>query len=173
MQVITEEYKKLNMALHEVNAEYGKSGKLSADPVLHLAKALHTYDILDYGCGKSTLQMNRPFKINQYDPAVKKYEALPNPADIVVCTDVLEHIEPECLEQVMRHLFELTKKVGFFKIATRPAKKILADGRNAHLIVRPMLWWLKLLDEIGFGIKENKNEKDQEFDIVVYKKETM
>jgi hypothetical protein len=36
-------------------------------------------------------------------------------------------------------------KIGFFTIATKPARKFLNDGRNAHLIQKPSSWWLPLM----------------------------
>ncbi len=110
--------------------------------VMSIAKKLGTNDILDYGCGKSMLARNLPFDIQEYDPAIKEFAKEPVPADIVVCTDVLEHIEPALLENVLAHLKSLVKKAGFFTVATRPAKKILADGRNAHLIVQDIDFWV-------------------------------
>lgn len=126
-------------------------------------------DILDYGCGKSTLQQQLPFKIQQYDPAVPKYSTLPDPADIVVCTDVLEHIEPDNLGNVLLHIHSLAKKAAFLVIATRPAKKILEDGRNAHLIVKDMVWWLGALKECGFYVHMVQNKNDQEFKVICLK----
>jgi hypothetical protein len=145
MQLITDTYRSLNEQLHKERPDYGTSGQKHAGTILSLAKALGTQDILDYGCGKSTLSKQMPFIIKQYDPAVPKYSAMPEPADIVVCTDVLEHIEPECLDKVLDHLADLTNKVGFFTIATRAAAKTLQDGRNAHLIVENGNWWLEKL----------------------------
>ena len=145
MQLISNEYRRLNEQLHKDVSEYGKSGQRNAKGVMNLAMSLSTQDILDYGCGKSTLAKNLPFLIRQYDPAIPKYNELPEPAEIVVCTDVLEHIEPDCIDNVLAHLQKLTKQAGYFTIATRPAKKTLADGRNAHLIVEPAIWWLNKL----------------------------
>jgi 2-polyprenyl-3-methyl-5-hydroxy-6-metoxy-1,4-benzoquinol methylase len=166
MQLISNEYCRLNEQLHTSNEHYGVSGKRHAAFVYQMAQNLNTTDILDYGCGKSTLARNLPFTIQQYDPAVSKYAAMPEPADIVVCTDVLEHIEPELIDNVLAHLQKLTKKAGFFTVATRPAKKILADGRNAHLIIQPANWWLdkfiKLFDVVRFT-----REQNQEFSICV------
>ncbi len=162
--LITKDYKNLNSKLHESNKAYGVSGKKWAIQISELASVLNTRDVLDYGCGKSTLANNMPFKIHQYDPAIEKYTELPKPADIVVCTDVLEHVEPECLDNVLEHLKSLVNKVGFFTIATRPAKKVLADGRNAHLIQENYRWWLnKLLN--NFDI-QNFNTNSSE--IVVF-----
>lgn len=141
MQLITDEYRELNEKLHASNEAYGVSGQKWAGTITDLAVAAGTQDILDYGCGKSTLAKNLPFKIQQYDPAIEKYAKLPEPADIVVCTDVLEHIEPELLGEVLDHLASLVKRVGFFTAATRPAVKTLEDGRNAHLIQEDARWW--------------------------------
>jgi hypothetical protein len=61
--------------------------------------------------------------------------------------DVLEHIEPDCLDDVLDDLKRVTKGIGFFTVACGPAAKVLPDGRNAHLIQEPPEWWLpKLLE---------------------------
>ncbi len=77
-----------------------------------------------------------------YDPAIEGLDDEPEPADLVVCGDVLEHIEPECLDAVLDDLKRCTVKAIFLTVATRPAKKTLSDGRNAHLIQQPAEWWL-------------------------------
>lgn len=140
--LITDEYRKLNERLHETNKHYGTSGHKWAQQIQGIAKMVGSTDLLDYGCGKSTLAQNLPFTINQYDPAIPKYSERPKAADIVVCTDVLEHIEPECIADVLMDIRDLTKEVMFLVIANRPAKKTLEDGRNAHLIQEDERWWL-------------------------------
>lgn len=160
MQLYSEQYRQLNEQLHQDNENYGKSGSKWSFVILKLAEQLRTKDILDYGCGKSSLSLHLPFSIKQYDPAIKKYEDKPNPADVVVCTDVLEHIEPECLDNVLQHLSVLTKQMGLFTASTKPAIKTLADGRNAHLIVKPGNWWLlKILNY--FDVKEFKEDANE------------
>lgn len=150
----------MNQELHE-KPHYGTSGVRHANQVQALAASLQTQDILDYGCGKSTLANNLPFKIKQYDPAIPKYNKTPNPADLVVCTDVLEHIEPEYIDNVLDDLKRVTGKRGLFVIATRPAQKHLPDGRNAHLIQENGLWWLtKLWDRFEvLGVQNTNNEE--------------
>lgn len=61
---------------------------------------------------------------------------------MVVCIDVLEHIEPECLDDVLDHIRMLTRKMAFLTVATTAARKEYADGRNTHLIQKPYEWWL-------------------------------
>lgn len=140
--LITEQYQKLNEKLHETNKHYGAGGHKWASQVEGICKLVGSRDVLDYGCGKSTLAQNIPFTINQYDPAITKFSEQPNPADIVICTDVLEHIEPDCIDDVLRDICRLTKQLAFLVIANRPAKKTLEDGRNAHLIQENELYWL-------------------------------
>ena len=146
MQLITDEYRRLNYEKHVSSTGYGTSGQNYANEILGLCDTLKTRDILDYGCGKSTLQNCLPFTIKQYDPAIKKYEHDPESADLVVCTDVLEHIEPDLLDNVLRHMHSKTNKLLYAAINTQKALKTLADGRNAHLIVEDIPYWANKLD---------------------------
>lgn len=147
MQLITNEYRKLNETLHNRNEYFGTKGHIYADDVLYLAGQYKTTDILDYGCGKNTLANSLPFTINKYDPAIRAFSDDPEPADIVVCTDVMEHIEPDCLDNVLEHIRKKTKKVAYLSISTRLARKTLADGRNAHLIVKKPDWWFARINQ--------------------------
>ena len=81
-----------------------------------------------------------------YDPAFPDYGG-PVSADLVCCIDVLEHIEPEFLANVLDDLAAITTHRGLYSIHTGPATKHLADGRNAHLIQKPSSWWLPQLCE--------------------------
>lgn len=147
MELISEEYRKLNAQLHEQNPDFGINGREYVSHIADLAEKIGTKDILDYGCGKGTLAMHFPFTVNQYDPAIPRHADLPEPADIVVCTDVLEHIEPDLIGNVLDHLKSLTKKVLFTTVAIGKAKKILPDGRNAHLIIEKPQWWFSVISE--------------------------
>ena len=140
--LITDEYRKLNENLHETNKHYGTSGHKWAQQLIQLTKLVQSTDVLDYGCGKSTLAQNLPFAIREYDPAIPKHSAPPAPADIVICTDVLEHIEPDCVVEVLKNICRLTKQLAFLGVANHAAKKVLEDGRNAHLIQENELFWL-------------------------------
>lgn len=145
--LISEEYKRLNEELHATNEGYGGGGSKWVRHIAEMAEGIGTQDILDYGCGKGTLSMHFPFTIQQYDPAIPRFSDLPKPADLVVCTDVLEHIEPESLDDVLEHLHLLTKKALFAVVHTGEAAKTLSDGRNAHLSIHPPQWWMNKLYE--------------------------
>lgn len=147
--LISPEYREQNKKLHEERPEYGTSSKKWSDIVAKIANDLECEYILDYGCGKGELKWamhNSPF-IKEYDPCIEGKDAIPDPQDMVVCTDVLEHIEPELIDNVLDDLKRVTKKIGFFVIDFEPAMKFLPDGRNAHLIQEKEDWWLpKLMD---------------------------
>ena len=83
-----------------------------------------------------------------YDPAVLEYKQVPNKEfDCVFCIDVLEHIEPTCIIDVLQHINQLSSKYIWLRIDTLPARKRLPDGRNAHLIVEQPPYWLDLIDK--------------------------
>jgi hypothetical protein len=141
--LISEEYRELNARLHRDVVTYGVSGRKRADAVLKLSQALKTTSILDYGCGKGHLAQCLPFPIWEYDPAIPGKEDSPRPADIVVCTDVLEHIERDKINAVLDDLARCVVQVGYFVIHTGPAVKKYANGQNTHLIQKDESWWTK------------------------------
>jgi hypothetical protein len=116
--------------------------------VAELLKQIGSAVLLDYGAGKGRLGetlktlMPTPPQICHYDPARPEWAATPQPAPFVTCIDVLEHIEPELLDNVLDDLRRVTASAGFFTVHTGPAVKVLTDGRNAHLIQQPPAWWL-------------------------------
>lgn len=144
-RMITDDYAQLNWQLHQDNPAYGIGGGKYADTVLKLCEALNTRLILDYGCGKGYLGKSLPFPIWEYDPGVPGKADGARPADIVMCTDVLEHIEPELLPEVLSDIRRCLINVGYFVIHTGPASKTYADGRNTHLIQEGKEWWVSVL----------------------------
>lgn len=150
--LISEGYRELNAELHAREGRYGTSGAKWADKVFNLAGQCEAKTALDYGCGRGTLGTamrakwgNLPFDFIEYDPAIPGKETKPERADLVVCGDVLEHIEPDCLYAVLDDIRGIARLAVFLVVATVPAAKHLADGRNAHLIVEPAEWWLPKL----------------------------
>lgn len=138
--LISENYKEQMKELHK-SGKFGIKGHVYVKDVMHLAVQVDAKSILDYGCGSGTLKKNMTLPVREYDPAIPGKDSPPLPADLVVCTDVLEHVEPECLEGVLNHLRCLTNKLCYAVIHLTPAMKVLPDGRNAHLILEDVPWW--------------------------------
>lgn len=145
--LISEEMREQNAKLHQRVPEYGMNGGRHAPIVLTLVETLKKGSqhgmpsVLDYGCGKGGLGRALPFPIFEYDPAIPGKEQTPRPADLVVCTDVLEHIEPDKIIFVLNDLRRCTKQTGYFVIHTQAAKKNYPNGQNTHLTQRGLDWW--------------------------------
>jgi hypothetical protein len=147
VNTISEGYLSQQQALHAAG-QYGCSGHKYAELVTQLAERIGTSDILDYGCGQRTLERALGFLIRNYDPAIPEFAEVPiHGADLLVSTDVLEHIEPGKVDAVLDDIARLTKKLCFLIIDMKPAKKFLNDGRNAHLIQEGPKWWLPKIME--------------------------
>lgn len=159
-ELISREYLELNRRLHDENLAYGVGGGRHAETVKKLYKILHKTNefvsVLDYGAGKGYLGKALPFPIFEYDPAIPGKQDSPRPADLVVCTDVLEHIEPDRLAFVLNDLRRCVQQLGFFVVHTGPAGKTLPDGRNTHLIQKDLRWWRKHLEKFFTVAKINK-----------------
>jgi hypothetical protein len=148
---ITDDYLRLQAELHR-NPNYGVASLSFAPIVANVIRELKVRTVADYGAGKQNLlvglkkagvQLDGYFP---FDPVFPDYGP-PRSADLVCCIDVLEHIEPEKLGNVLAELARITTRFGFYSIHMGPASKILADGRNAHLIQMPGSWWLPRLSE--------------------------
>ena len=155
--LISEEYREQNRQLHAEHKFYGGNSKTWVPYMERMIKEEGFLSVLDYGCGKGFLKRDLTqrdpvlaARLLEYDPAIEGKEAMPEPAELVICTDVLEHIEPENLNAVLKHLKKVTTKKLFVSISTRPSKKTLADGRNAHLLVKDATWWRERLSKFFY-----------------------
>lgn len=156
--LISPQYVELQKELHARPKGYGGKGDKWAPAVSEIALQYGATSVLDYGCGqgslKKALQQIAPHihRIDEFDPAIPGKHTWPEFADLVVCTDVLEHVEPGKLGSTLGVIRAMARKAVFMVIATRPSNKTMADGRNAHLIVESEDWWRSTLERHGFRI---------------------
>lgn len=155
---ISEDYRRMQEKLHE-NPNYGVASIQYAPVVAKIMQQLAITELLDYGAGKGRLGqslrtiLSSPLTIHHYDPAVAEWSGRPRPCGFVCCIDVLEHIEPGYLDNVLDDLQNLVERCGFFTVHVGPAIKTLPDGRNAHLIQQPADWWLpRLMSRFGLVV---------------------
>lgn len=106
--------------------------------------------VLEYGCGQSELYRlfeSAGSKWVRYDPAIEAISRIPiESADLVINTDVLEHIPRHDLHDVLGHIRSYSDK-AFFSIATRPARERLPNGENAHCTVMTENEWLRVIKQ--------------------------
>lgn len=157
----SEAYRGQLVELHKTRT-WGADGAKHAPAVRELWAHYQPKTTLDYGCGENKLaeSLKGEFRVSGYDPGISACAKMPKPCDMVVCTDVLEHVEPLKLDAVMDHIWRLTGRVGYFVISTKPANALLPDGRNAHLTIRTPEWWREAFAGKGWTIVKEHVGKD-------------
>ncbi len=115
--------------------------------------------LLDYGCGgsnydisgfASNMNAKKFFNLDNiflYEPARNIDQR--QVCDAVVNFDVLEHIYISDIPRVIRELFSLAERLLIVNVACYPARALLPNGENAHITVRPPLWWKGMFDSIA------------------------
>jgi hypothetical protein len=169
--LITPEYVEQNRRLHDIRPGYGANGGRYAEHVYGLIAAFHPQSVIDFGAGKGMTRGAVQYLINErhrpplqklrsraarrhramnakmpewteYEPSLPGKDAVPSePADLLICTDVAEHFEPETLEANMDLIAELTRHICFITFSLKLSNKTLPDGRNTHLIVEDAQFW--------------------------------
>lgn len=159
--LITPEYQAL-LRERYTRPHWGGGGYHHVRDMARFARQLGATRILDYGCGRGTFKkaflalpdIPKNYDVREYDPGIIGKDARPAPADLVVCTDVMEHVEPKFLQPTLKFIRRLSIRGTYFIIAWSPSRTKLADGRNAHLIVQHPAWWLDVVENAGFNIIE-------------------
>ncbi len=131
--------------------------------------------ILDFGCGTgalvNTLKTRYADKVVEgYDPGNNSFSNKFDNVkfDLLMSTDVLEHIEPEFLDSTLSYLKEKSKHF-YHLIALAPSKVFLPDGRNAHLIIETKEWWRNKFLNQGCHIIFEKHIHHKKEDRIVNK----
>lgn len=154
-KLVTPEYQALLTQMH-ANTPWGTKGHKHVQDVMSFCSSLSAKSILDYGCGQQALkkalkEIDPNIDVRGYDVGISELSCLPDRADLVVSTDVFEHIEPSFLDNVIEHTFSLAELGVYHHIALTPAKRKLPDGRNAHLIIEPTEWWISRFQKLTSG----------------------
>jgi len=154
--MISDNLKKMYQDIHR-NTPFGKRGKFPR----HLEKYIlekQPKTILDFGCGKGKLieKIKETFPdiiVDGYDPANPEFSKSIDKKyfDMIISSDVLEHVEPEYIEETLEYLRKRSKHF-YHLIACSPAKLILPDGRNAHLIIESRNWWNSKFNKLGYKV---------------------
>lgn len=167
--LISADYLEEQRRLHAAPRGYGGRGSKWAEVVLELAEKHKCRTVLDYGCGQGSLakalQAMDAITVSEYDPAIVGKDAPPSETfDLVVCTDVLEHIESQKISAVMRHLSDVSAHILFAVVSLVPTSKTLSDGRQAHILLRSIEWWKFQFETTGFILGNEVRGRDPKKD---------
>jgi hypothetical protein len=157
-------YKETLKELHKSKA-FGNKSSIPQE-VIDCIEKYQVTSILDFGCGKgnflTTLKESYPdIETVGFDPGNVQFSTLPDKVDMIYSSDVLEHIEPEHLTVTLLDLKTRCSKVMYHLIACHPAKRIMNDGRNAHLIIENPVWWRSKLQSVDYQIISEKTTQYQ------------
>jgi hypothetical protein len=168
-KLLTEEYRELLRKQH-TSKRWGATAEKLLPSIVEAAGGRTEW--LDYGAGSSGLSRSikqkypGKFNISEYEPSRPNSQP-PEPREYVVCVDVLEHVEPDLLDNVLEDLVRVTIDKGFYTISCQKAVNILKDGRNAHLIVEPPEWWLAKISPLMKILNHSWNEDRKRLTVVV------
>ncbi|MDY4236436.1 MAG: radical SAM protein [Bacilli bacterium] len=154
------DYIKQYELLYKIKKNYGKTSIKLYDMLKKIINDLNISSVLDYGCGKSKLldliKKNSKIKIFKYDSAIKKYSTLTkNKTDLVICTDVLQHVPLYDLDRVLKEIKSKGIYILFYIKCTNHKTK-LPNGTYANCTVYDKKWWLEKLSTYFYNIKEIK-----------------
>lgn len=138
-EYIASEYRRM----HDAKKFNGDSLGMHIPEIRKLIKQHDCKTILDYGCGKAKIHKKEKLgEVTLYDPYYEPYSKKPDGTyDMVICTDVMEHIPLDDVSNVICDLAGYANKVLFLAICTKPAKKSFSNGENVHLTVKSQPWW--------------------------------
>ena len=156
-------YKDLHLykELHQKRS-YGDTGSGYANDINAFISETKSSDVLDFGSGAGSLKKSLAklgVFIDEFDPCVSGKNIIPKTQyDLIVTTDVLEHIYEDELANLFDEILSLTPKFMYHGISTRPATIMLPDGSNAHKTIQSANWWYNKINEIISPQKIEKTE---------------
>ncbi|MCV6598921.1 MAG: class I SAM-dependent methyltransferase [Alphaproteobacteria bacterium] len=146
MGLLNEKYINQYEELHNSKEDFGTSSLSFIEEICFIINIYKPKTILDYGCGKGVLadklqEIYKNKKIYKYDPAIKEYSKIPvNKVDMVINTDVLEHIPEQDIPNILEHISSICR-FAYFNLHHAKAQNILPNGENAHCTVKDPDWY--------------------------------
>lgn len=145
------------LELHAINAGYGKTGERLLPYIQPLIQDSKAQRILDFGCGKGALGkllVELGCNVTLYDPYVPEFSNRPTgDFDLILCTDVFEHIPKSEIDAVLGSLALLSDKVVFV-ISLTFADAMLPNGSNAHCTIESEEWWCEKIKKYFPGTQK-------------------
>jgi hypothetical protein len=161
--LISKEYKEIITA-HHANKVWGGAVNNKIPKIHKFMLLSNSKSILDYGAGQSAFKNGLPvfnidykYKIHEYEPGIPGLDEDPPVCDATICFDVLEHIEPDKIDNVLQHIYDKTNNWFLADICCVPAMScftVKGNKENLHPLVRKPEWWIKKFTNEKWNILE-------------------
>lgn len=130
--------------------------------------------VLEYGAHNTdlvtSLVLDHEITLRCFDPAITQFTRRPEPAQMLVCIDFIEKVEPNFLENTLKDIASLTEQLALFVIQCGPAQNEYSDGRDINLIQDPLSLWLnRILDH--FELDHLLKLEDDRYLLLLFPKE--
>ena len=150
------------------NYRHSSPGERVVDQFVEVVQPLDGAQIIDFGCG--TGRASLALRAKGYNPLLVDFadncrdqeailmpflewdisQRIPLKAMYGFCADVMEHIPPGQVDNVLGNILECCEIGAFFKIATcDDVHGHLFAGRPLHLSIHPLSWWAERLEPHG------------------------
>ena len=159
---ITAEYQEVLLRMRKTYIWGTTGGKYAGDSIVKLLQEHPEIEtILDYGCGEGSLKKwvedsdIKDKKWTLYDPGFEEFKSPPKGKfDLVITTDVLEHVEEIMLNKVLDNLRELTGRFLYNEIACYYTGNNFTDGpfigQDLHINMKAPDVWARRLQHREF-----------------------
>lgn len=149
MLITNQKYQELYHKEHEKGHFQGFQVMKYKDAIGALVRETNARTLLDYGCGKglgyTVEKVHKEWDVSMpllYDPYFPPYNKRPlGMFNGVICLDVLEHVPEGDVPDVLADIFSYVDKFALITIDLHPARKVLDNGENAHVTLKPHKWW--------------------------------
>tara|TARA_R110000851_G_scaffold78207_2_gene172493 strand:+ start:5786 stop:6382 length:597 start_codon:yes stop_codon:yes gene_type:complete len=125
------------------------SGAFCLDMVT-IFEATHAYGIDVASVSLDLVPKNHP-DLTFFDGSATKLPLQDDAVEWVASFDVLEHIQPEDVDQVLDEITRVSTKGLLLTISHRLSNEIV-NGENLHATVQPLSWWQAKLESRGWNV---------------------
>jgi hypothetical protein len=152
--LVSAEYKEMLVEKHGKGlGGWGGAVRGREDIIYKYMQLSKSKTLLDYGSGSGDLKRalgwehgdKLPFSVHEYDPGQPGLDNDPPICDASICIDVMEHVETDKVDNVIKHIYDKTNNFTMQNIALTAAKGSFPNHTNLHLTIEKSPWWLEKL----------------------------
>ena len=111
----------------------------------HVTISEQTKEIVSNGRNALYMTLKREPVILDYDKVFM--DEIQGRYDMVTCLNLMEHIEIECIDNILKHIRDHSKYMVIIHISFEETKDLLLDGKPSHLHYKAGEWWKDTIEK--------------------------